>query len=93
MKAKDFINRSATTKCDETVYRLDLDYAMGGVEYFEKIMSRNALLRLLMLDEVVKKVYNLHGDQIHGLLRFKEVPYSERRQMCGMVVKVEDASQ
>ena len=68
---------------DHRTCRLGINYAKGGVEYYENQLKRHITLRSLLPDNGGKNVYNLHGDQWPPLIRgYKYRPITQRKQEC-----------
>jgi len=77
---KDAHQRNLQGSIDLSASGLSREYAAGGVEYYTKLMARNASLRAL--DPSMKDSYNLLGDLKPGIIRMKHKPLMERKMIC-----------
>jgi len=77
---KDGHVRSTEGAIDSAAAGVCKEYAKGGVEYYDKLMARNASLR--NLDPTQKDMYNLKGDLVQGLFRTKHRPFLDRKIIC-----------
>ncbi|KAM9850449.1 transmembrane protein 177 isoform 1-T2 [Aulostomus maculatus] len=74
---------------DRRAARVSLDYAKGGVEFYDKILSRNKTLRSLM-GQKGEEVYAPSGNLFPAhLLRLKHTPYTSRRDRILSLLKKE----
>jgi len=78
----DWWHRRTDQLIDTAAADVGIDYALGGVEFYDKKLLRNKSLRELLPDERGKKLYNLKGESFPGLLREKHQPISRRRDNC-----------
>ena len=78
----DAIGRREDERADRNACRLGPSYARGGVEYYEKALTRNLALKALQPNSKAAKDINANGDARQGILRIKEVPTSKRRRAC-----------
>lgn len=77
MLLKDMATVNYEANADRTVADLGEKYAIGGLEFYEKILQRNMALYKLMGSEG-EKLYTAYGnDQV--LLRTKHMPFTLRR--------------
>jgi len=77
---KDIDNRRFQTKLDESVAGLSLSYALGGVEYYDKILARNRALRTLSWNG--QKLYNTRGEETFEWIRRRNQLFSDRKKNC-----------
>jgi len=82
--SKDVHNRKVQALVDEQVSSLSKEYAEGGVEYYTKLMKRNAARRELVLGD--DRRYNLKGEEIHEWIRKRNLSIKERLQICQSVL-------
>ena len=64
-----------------TLLQQKLASMFAGVEYYTKILQRNAAMREFQ-GEAGAARYTRHGDIVQGLLRSKVVSISDRRDIC-----------
>ncbi|XP_028825603.1 transmembrane protein 177 [Denticeps clupeoides] len=89
--ASDSISHWLDYSSDRRAAGLSRDYARGGVEFYDKILSRNKTLRLLMGPKGVE-MYAPSGNLFpSGLLRFKHAPYTLRREELAALLEEEKA--
>ncbi len=68
---------------------LSSDYAKGGLEFYEKILSRNKTLRSLMGTKG-EEMYARSGNLFPGhLLQLRHAPYTSRRDKILSILKIE----
>jgi len=77
---KDLLNRMYQGRMDQGAASISREYAEGGVEFYTKQMQRNAAQRELVLG--ADKKYNMKGEEVYGILRFRNKLLTERRQIC-----------
>jgi len=77
---KDWHERVVQGRTDAAVAGLSVEYAKGGVEYYNKLLQRNVCMR--ELQPKGKKMYNLHGELLQGIIRVKHKPLLERKAVC-----------
>jgi len=77
----DILRKKMERNLDDVVSAKDREYALGGVEFYTKMMGRNVALRHLIPNDK-GKMYNLKGEHVPGLIRHKHVPYTERKSIC-----------
>ena len=80
----DFWRRRTEKLLDVSAVQLGINYAQGGVEFYDKALQRHVSLRELMPDG--KKLYNLKGESFPSLFREKHVPTSKRRDYCKAIL-------
>ncbi|KAK8722501.1 hypothetical protein OTU49_012245, partial [Cherax quadricarinatus] len=74
---KDMSTVEYEINADKAVASISNKYAVGGLEYYEKVLQRNVALRALMGSDG-EKVYTVYGnDQV--LVRTKHLPFTLRR--------------
>jgi len=78
---KDGYNRYIDKELDRRTAGLSPEYAKAGVEYYDKLLTRNVALRELQ-GEAGKSVYTGKGDVIQGIIRQKTATLTERRTVC-----------
>ncbi|XP_076857415.1 transmembrane protein 177 [Brachyhypopomus gauderio] len=79
--ASDAVNQWLEYHSDKQAAGLSRDYAKGGVEFYEKILSRNKTLRVLM-GRKGEEVYAPNGNLFpSSLLSLKHAPYTSRRDV------------
>ncbi|MBN3306538.1 TM177 protein, partial [Amia calva] len=76
----DAVTQWLDYKSDRTAARLSKDYARGGVEFYDKILSRNVTLRGLM-GKKGEEMYTPSGNLFPThWFRLKHAPYTARRE-------------
>lgn len=74
------VNQWNDLSSDQRAAKLSRDYAKGGVEYYDKILSRNRTLRSLMGQEG-QHVYAPSGNLFPAhIFKLKETPYTLRKE-------------
>ncbi|NXV80781.1 TM177 protein, partial [Atlantisia rogersi] len=74
-------------KADRKAATISKDYARGGVEFYDKILSRNRIFRGLMGKEG-KKIYAPSGNLFpRHWFRIKHTPYTYRRDLIVNILK------
>ncbi|XP_021255782.1 transmembrane protein 177 [Numida meleagris] len=74
-------------KADRNAATVSKDYAKGGVEFYDKILSRNRILRVLMGKEGIK-MYAPSGNLFPRYwFRIKYTPYTYRRDLIVNILK------
>lgn len=77
--ASDSVSQWTDYNTDQLAARLSRGYAKGGVEFYDKILSRNKTLRSLM-GEKGEEMYASNGNLFPAnLLQLKHAPYTSRR--------------
>jgi hypothetical protein len=79
---EDFWHKNIERELDAAACQLGVVYAQGGVEFYDKSLRRHIALRELLPNDSGKKLYNLKGDLIPGLLRTKYLAVSSRKESC-----------
>ena len=83
----DAVNQWLDFSSDKRAAQVSLDYAKGGVEFYDKILSRNRTLRSLM-GQKGEDIYAPSGNLFPThLLRLKHTPYTSRRDGILMLLK------
>lgn len=78
--ASDAVSQWIDYNSDRQAAKVSRDYAEGGVEFYDKILSRNRTLRSLM-GQKGKDMYTPSGNLFPAhLLQLKHVPYTARRE-------------
>lgn len=76
----DALNQWIDYSSDQRAAALSRDYAQGGVEFYDKILSRNKTLRSLM-GQKGEDMYAPSGNLFPAhLLQLKHTPYTSRRE-------------
>ncbi|XP_068428905.1 transmembrane protein 177 [Clinocottus analis] len=76
----DAVNQWIDYNADRRAAGVSSDYAKGGVEFYDKILSRNKILRSLM-GQKGKEMYALSGNLFPShLLQLKHTSYTSRRE-------------
>lgn len=89
--ASDAISQWLEYHSDRRAASLSRGYATGGVEFYEKILSRNKTLRLLMGPKG-EEMYAPSGNLFPAsLLSLKHAPYTSRRDGIRSLLKEERA--
>ncbi|XP_025059096.1 transmembrane protein 177 isoform X2 [Alligator sinensis] len=79
--ASDSVSRSLDYRADRKAAAISKDYARGGVEFYDKILSRNRILRALM-GKQGQRMYAPSGNLFPGsLFGLKHTPYTSRRDL------------
>lgn len=76
MGVADMYRCSKDIRSDRKTAELSQEFAKGGVEYYEKVIERNRLIRALM-GEQASSIYTAEGDEVRGL-RTPHLPFSTR---------------
>ena len=80
----DAVNQWNDLSSDKRAARLSRDYAKGGVEFYDKILSRNRTLRSLM-GQKGQDMYAPSGNLFPAhILKLKQTPYTLRK---GVIIK------
>lgn len=83
----DAVNQWLDFSSDKRAAQVSRDYAKGGVEFYDKILSRNRTLRSLM-GQKGEDIYAPSGNLFPThLLRLKHTPYTSRREGILMLLK------
>ncbi|XP_068185828.1 transmembrane protein 177 [Antennarius striatus] len=83
----DAVNQWIDYSSDRKAAGLSCDYAKGGVEFYDKILSRNKTLRSLM-GEKGAKMYASSGNLFPAnLIQLKHTPYTSRRERILTLLK------
>ncbi|KAI4893729.1 hypothetical protein NFI96_024904 [Prochilodus magdalenae] len=89
--ASDAVNQWLEYRSDKQAARVSRNYAKGGVEFYEKILSRNKTLRFLMGPKG-EEMYAPSGNLFPAnLLSLKHAPYTARRDGLLSLLKEEKA--
>ena len=67
------------------------DYAVGGMEYYDKLMMRNSALREFQ-GEKGRSLYTGKGEVIQGIIRQKSATITDRRNVCAQQCFVKASS-
>ncbi|XP_012674945.1 transmembrane protein 177 [Clupea harengus] len=87
MLASDEVSQWLDYKSDRRAASLSLQYAKGGVEFYDKILSRNQSLRMLMGPKG-EEVYAPSGNLFPtNLFSMKHAPYTARRDGIAGLLK------
>lgn len=85
----DAVNQWIDYSSDRRAAGVSRDYAKGGVEFYDKILSRNKTLRLLM-GEKGEQMYAPSGNLFPAhILQLKHTPYTSRREGILTLLKQE----
>jgi len=77
--AMDAVTQWSDYSSDRRAAGLSQDYAKGGVEFYDKILSRNKMMRSLM-GQQGKDMYAPNGNLFPAnILKLKHAPYTSRR--------------
>ncbi|XP_026888649.2 transmembrane protein 177 [Electrophorus electricus] len=88
--ATDAVSQWLEYRSDKRAAGLSRDYAKGGVEFYEKILSRNKTLRVLMGPKG-EEMYAPSGNLFpSSLLSLKHAPYTSRRDGILSLLKEEN---
>uniref|UniRef100_A0A8B9Q8Q8 Transmembrane protein 177 n=1 Tax=Apteryx owenii TaxID=8824 RepID=A0A8B9Q8Q8_APTOW len=83
----DAVTYHLDCKADRNAATISKDYARGGVEFYDKILSRNRILRTLMGKQGVK-VYAPSGNLFpRHWFRIKHTPYTYRRDLIVNILR------
>ncbi|KAL4618034.1 transmembrane protein 177 isoform X2 [Arapaima gigas] len=89
--ASDAVNQRLEYRSDRRAASLSRDYAKGGLEFYDKIMSRNRTLRALMGPKG-EQMYAPTGNLFPAsLLTLKHAPYTSRRDRIANLLKDDKA--
>ncbi len=78
---RDAVRNHFAAKADKSACDFGVNFAKGGVEYYEKQLNRHIALRELHPNG--KKIYNMKGDFIQGWIRaYRYRPISQRLKCC-----------
>lgn len=87
----DALNQWIDYSSDRRAAGVSRDYAKGGVEFYDKILSRNKTLRSLM-GQKGEEMYAPSGNLFPShILRLKHTPYTSRRDGLLALLKEEKA--
>jgi len=87
--ASDAVSQWTDYSSDRRAARVSHDYAQGGVEFYDKILSRNKTLRSLM-GQKGEEMYAPSGNLFPAhLLQLKHAPYTSRRDGILALLKEE----
>lgn len=85
----DAVNKWIDFSSDRRAALVSREYAKGGVEFYDKILSRNKSLRSLM-GQKGEKIYAPSGNMFPAhLLQLKHTPYTSRREGILTLLKEE----
>lgn len=85
----DAVNKWIDLSSDRLAAGVSRDYAKGGVEFYDKILSRNKILRTLM-GQKGEDMYAPSGNLFPAhLLQLKHTPYTSRRDGIVTLLKEE----
>lgn len=85
----DALNQWTDYSADRNAAEVSPDYAKGGLEFYDKILSRNRTLRSLM-GQKGEEMYAPSGNLFPAhLLQLKHTPYTFRRQRILALLKEE----
>ncbi|XP_071758987.1 transmembrane protein 177 [Centroberyx gerrardi] len=89
--SSDAVSQWMDYSSDRRAARVSRDYAKGGVEFYDKILSRNKTLRSLM-GQKGEAMYAPSGNLFPAhLLQLKHAPYTSRRDGILTLLKRENA--
>ncbi|XP_041858042.1 transmembrane protein 177 [Melanotaenia boesemani] len=87
----DAVSQWIDYSSDRRAAGLSKEYAKGGVEFYDKILSRNKMLRALM-GQKGEKIYAPSGNLFPAhILQLKHTPYTSRREGILALLKEEKA--
>lgn len=87
--ASEALSQGLDYSSDHRAACLSSDYAMGGLEFYEKILKRNKTLRSLMGTKG-EEMYAPSGNLFPGhLLQLRHAPYTSRRDKILNILKIE----
>ncbi|XP_074857503.1 transmembrane protein 177 [Carettochelys insculpta] len=91
--AYDAVSHALDYRSDRKAATISKDYATGGVEFYNKILSRNQTLRAL-LGKQGEKIYAPSGNLLprYGF-RLKHTPYTSRRDSIIKILRVPQAQE
>uniref|UniRef100_A0A8C8SLC3 Transmembrane protein 177 n=1 Tax=Pelusios castaneus TaxID=367368 RepID=A0A8C8SLC3_9SAUR len=89
--AYDAVNHALDYRSDRKAATISKEYARGGVEFYDKILSCNRTLRTL-LGKQGEKMYAPSGNLFPRYwFRLKHTPYTSRRDLIVNILKVPQA--
>uniref|UniRef100_A0A8C3XV55 Transmembrane protein 177 n=2 Tax=Chelydra serpentina TaxID=8475 RepID=A0A8C3XV55_CHESE len=89
--AYDAVSHALDYRMDRKAATISKDYARGGVEFYNKILSRNRTLRTL-LGKQGEKIYAPSGNLFPRYwFRLKHAPYTSRRDLIVNILRVPQA--
>lgn len=87
----DAVSQWLDYRSDRKAASVSQDYAKGGVEFYDKILTRNKTLRALM-GQKGEEMYAPSGNLFpSNVLRMKHAPYTSRREGIASLLKVDKA--
>lgn len=87
----DAVNQWNDLSSDQRAAKLSRDYAKGGVEFYDKILSRNRTLRLLM-GQKGQDMYAPSGNLFPAhILKLKQTPYTLRKEVIVKLLTKDNA--
>ncbi|KAJ8415107.1 hypothetical protein AAFF_G00008050 [Aldrovandia affinis] len=85
----DAVNQWLDYSSDRKAASISTDYAKGGVEFYDKILSRNKTLRILM-GQKGEEMYAPSGNLFPAnVFRLRHAPYTSRREGIARLLKEE----
>uniref|UniRef100_A0A7M4DXE9 Transmembrane protein 177 n=1 Tax=Crocodylus porosus TaxID=8502 RepID=A0A7M4DXE9_CROPO len=79
--ASDSVSRSLDYRADRKAAAISKDYARGGVEFYDKVLSRNRIIRALM-GKQGQRVYAPSGNLFpRNVFRLKHASFTSRRDL------------
>lgn len=88
----DAVNQWNDLSSDQRAAKLSRDYAKGGVEFYDKILSRNRTLRSLMGQKGLD-MYAPSGNLFPAhILKLKHTPYTLRKEVITKLLSKDTAS-
>jgi hypothetical protein len=79
IQANDLYYYWSEYKNDKRTGEMRRDFLEGGVEYYEKVLSRNQVIRELMGERGLE-FYTAEGDEVIKWNRYRHMPFTLRRQ-------------
>lgn len=84
--AHTVVNNFYLSKADEKVCDIGLEYIHGGIEYYEKLIQRNLILRNIIPDG--KNLYSEQGNKLAFISVFSELPLTYRKKYLENKLKI-----
>ncbi|XP_044293886.1 transmembrane protein 177 [Varanus komodoensis] len=87
----DTVSQAADYRADRNTATISTDFARGGVEFYNKILSQNQTFRTLM-GKQGKKIYAPNGNLFpRHWIRFKHASYTSRRDLIINILNMPQA--
>lgn len=84
----DTVSRTVDYRADRYTAAFSIDLAKGGLEFYNKILSQNKILRALM-GKQGEKIYAPNGNHFPRYwFRLKHAPYTSRRDLISNILSV-----